>query len=104
MSEIEQLLHRAARSVETTPDSDVVDADVRRGQSMLLLRRRRRAVWSSAGSTLAAAAIVATAIVVGGSDDAGPGDAPAAEPHPGPDEPGSESGVRLVAYTGEQPR
>jgi len=109
MNEIEQVLDQAARSVETTPESDLVDADVRRGQSALLRRRRRRAVWTSAGSTLAAAAIVATAIVVGGSDRSGSGEAPAARPDtsrpdtaagPGPQ---TEPGVRLVAYTGEQP-
>lgn len=104
MNEIEQVLDRAARSVEATPSSEVVDADVRRGQSALVRRRHRRAIWSSAGSTLAAAAIVATAIVVGGSDSSG--DAPAARPNTSslPDtHPEAEPGVRLVAYTGEQP-
>src|SRR5690348_14700644 len=67
MSEIEQLLRRVARSHDTAPSADVIEADVRRGRAALARRRRRRAVWSAAICALAAAAIVSGALLGGRS-------------------------------------
>jgi hypothetical protein len=105
MSDIEQLLARTGQSYDVPPSADVVEADIRRGRSAALRRRRRRAIGSSVASTVAVTAIVGAAIIVGSPGETG--GTPATGPAPAPAQPdsvqGQDRGVRLVAYTGEQP-
>jgi hypothetical protein len=106
MSDIEQVLARTGRSYDVPPSAEVVEADVRRGRSAVLRRRRRRTIGSSVASTAAVAAIVGAAIIVGGPGETGgaPATGPAPAPAQQPDSvQGKDRGVRLVAYTGEQP-
>lgn len=100
MSDIDNLLDQTARPAAAAPAPEVVEADVQRGRAALVRRRRRRAIGSSIGGTVAAAAMVATAIVVGSPD--GSSDPPVAQPDRSTS-PNAAQGVRLVAYTGEQP-
>jgi hypothetical protein len=100
MSDIEQqLLSQAARSYETTPSADVIEADVLRGRSVLLHRRRRSALWSSIGTSVAVAAIVGAGMLVGNLDRTE--DTPAVSPDPATSQ--ERVGVPLASYTGGQP-
>lgn len=128
MTDIEQLLQRVGRSLETAPAADVVEADLRRGRAAIVRRRRRRAVWSAVGCAAAAAVIVST--LMSASSPAGRTVPPRAQAHqtsaphkqtftrgsghasgsPHKHHAGRKRGthhtlpaVRLVAYTGQQP-
>jgi hypothetical protein len=98
MSDIEELLDRSARSVDTTPSSHTVDADLRRGQAALAHRRRRRIRYVLA---VPAAVIIGTTVVsgtLGRSDDTialGNGSHVTSGANEVPS-------IRLVAYHGEQ--
>jgi hypothetical protein len=105
MSDIKELLDRAARSVELTPSAETVEADLLRGRAALARRRRSRAIRFSVAGTVVAAALVGTTIVaghLGGTDET---TRPAPSSRIGANHgSGTDRGtpVRLVAYHGEQ--
>jgi hypothetical protein len=100
MSDIKELLDRAAHSVEATPSAETVEVDLRRGKQALAERRRSRAIRLSLAGPLAAAALIGAVLVAspGGEEETtGP------EPGIGAGQvPANDTPVRLVAYDGEQ--
>ncbi|MPZ60121.1 MAG: hypothetical protein GEU93_02260 [Propionibacteriales bacterium] len=107
MNDIKQLLNEATRSVEAVPSAEVVEADVRRGRAALARARRRRTIRNSVIGMAATFALVGGSITVGGLGDsdraAVPSDPRAGSSEATAKEPGTATGVRLVAYTGKQP-
>ena len=103
MSDIEELLDRTVRSVDVTPSTETVEADVRRGRDALARRRRTRAIRFSVAGMAAIAALVGTAMTVvdprGTDESAGPAPSPSVGAQQGA---GEATSVRLVAYRGEQ--
>jgi hypothetical protein len=86
-------LDRLAGGIES-PSADIVEADLTRGRRAV---RRRRTAQSVAGAAFGVAALVAAFAVAGGPQDAPADRAPVvAESRTG--------GLKLVAYSGAQPR
>lgn len=106
MTDLESLLHRAARPGAAEPVTDgVVDDDINRGRRALVRQRIRR----GGSRTLLAGALLAGGFSVLDSQTGGAGgDSTAGSPVPGVaelarEEPGTQPAIRLVGYTGEQP-
>ncbi|HEY8457677.1 MAG TPA: hypothetical protein VIL34_18945 [Actinopolymorphaceae bacterium] len=107
MSDIKELLERTARQAAVPPSPETVEADLRRGRAALARRRRRRAIAYSIGGTLAATVLATGTIAIVGAGGGGETDQ-IARPSQGSVDTGHQSheargsGVRLVAYDGEQ--